>query len=285
MKICFIYGLQKGKWQWADGLKGAMEIIEKEHEVCYHFDEQLHGHTPDLLMCWGGILSKPFAEGLNFKGKKILFFGGGDINQSMQSFVTVFENDYHERKGKEIGLRCLTGFGTNTKVFKPMKQPKLFDVFYPGAFGLWKRKDLFARSCKGLKAFTCGNVQSHEMQCWDVCIENGIAVAPDIMQDVLPYFYNMSKCTLVLPIAYIGCQRTVLESMACKIPVIVPSDAPLVVEYAVHGGIIVPPEENAIREAVLSADSYDSTEAYEYVMDNLTERHYAEKIKEAIEMA
>ena len=236
-------------------------------------------------MCWGGVLAKTFTEGLKFNGKRILFFAGGDLKPEMQQYFVLFENEYHRIKSQEFRIEGLVAFGTNTEVFKPIKQPKIFDVFYPGAFGLWKRKDLFTRACKGLRAFTCGNIQQHEMQCWDICVDNGIGVAPDIMQDVLPYFYNMSKCTLVLPVAYIGCQRTVLESMACKVPVIVPSDAPLVVEYAVHGGMVVSPEEGVIREAVLSADSYDPTEAYEYVMDNLTEKHYAEKIKEAIEIA
>lgn len=275
--------LEKGLWQWADGLRGAMDLISQEHEICYHIDGELHDHNPDLLMAWGGMLAKTFREGLKYKGKRILFFAGGDLGTEMQQYFVLFENEYHRLKSREFDIKGLVAFGTNTKVFKPIPQPKIFDVFYPGAFGLWKRKDLFAKSVKGLKAFTCGNVQHHEMQCWDVCVENGIAVSPDIMQDVLPYFYNMSKCTLVLPVAYIGAQRTVLESMACKIPVIVPADAPLVVEYAIHGGIIVSPEEKAIRDAVMEADSYDPSEAYDYVMDNLTEKHYAARIKEALE--
>ena len=284
MKICFLVELPYGIWQWADGLYGAMQILGKEYEVCYHFDGLRHDHKPDLLMCWGGTLSTSYIEGLKFDGKKVLFFAGGSRHPDNFELydMTFFENDIHTNEGRVRGIKCMTAFGTNTTVFKSMKQPKIFDVIYPGAFGLWKRKDLFARACKGLKALSLGNIQHHEMQCWNVCVDNGITVSADIPQSCLPYFYAMSKTVLVLPVPEIGCQRTVIEAMAMKIPVIVPCDAPLVVEFAVHGGIIVNPDEQSIRQAVVDPSGANTEEAYEYIINNLTEKHYADKIKEAI---
>lgn len=290
MKICFLVELPKScypfMWQWRDGLYAAMKILEEEHQVTYHLDGKCHcSPSPDFLMVWGGTLSRPYNNSLSMKGFKILLFAGGNRDPSLfQPFnITCFENDLHTNEAKAHGVKCITAFGTNTQVFKPFSQLKVFDVIYPGAFGLWKRKDLFAKAVKGLKAFTFGNIQYHELECLNVCVENGVLVSADLPQEVLPYFYAMSKSIVVLPVPQIGGQRTVLEAMAMKIPIIVPSDAPLVCEFAKHGGIIVDPMPEKIREAVLNADKLANTEkAYNYVMENLTEVHYAKALKKAL---
>ena len=295
MKICFLVELPNGMWQWSDGLRGAMQILEKEHEVCYHLDGLRHDHTPDLLMCWGGTLSKTYVEGMNYLGKKALFFAGGPKNnlESLRQWdIIYFENEIHRLEAERSGLTklgdtrhtyCITAFGTNIQVFFPMKQPKIFDVIYPGAFGLWKRKDLFAQAVKGLKALSLGNIQYHEPQCLDICIANDIAISADIPQSRLPYFMAMSKSVVVLPVAEIGGQRTVLEAMAMNIPVIVPSDAPLVVEFAQKGGgIIVDPTPEAIRNAILTVPD-SNPKGLEYINSEMTEVHYADRIKKGLE--
>ncbi len=287
MKICFLVELPNGMWQWSDGLRGAMQILEKEHEVCYHLDGDRHGHKPDMLMCWGGSLAKTYKEGTGYLGKKVLFWAGGprDNLESLRQWDMIFfENELHTTEAKKSGLtNCMTAFGTNTQVFFPMKQPKIFDVIYPGAFGLWKRKDLFAEAAIGLKALSLGNIQHHEPQCLDVCVENEIAVSADIPQSRLPYFMAMSKSVVVLPVAEIGGQRTVLEAMAMNIPVIVPSDAPLVVEFAQKGGgIIVDPTPEAIRNAILTVPD-SNPKGLEYINNEMTEVHYADRIKKGLE--
>jgi len=288
MKICFLVELPYGKIQWADGLDGAMQILEKDHEVCYHLDGLRHGHKPDLLMCWGGTLSKTYLEGMDYSGEKALFFAGGSRNnleELRQWDIIYFENEIHTIEAQKMGLaNCMTAFGTNTQIFYPMKQPKMFDVIYPGAFGLWKRKDLFAQAVKGLKALSLGNIQHHEMQCWDVCVENGVAVAMDIPQSRLPFFMAMSKTVVVLPVPEIGGQRTVLEAMAMALPVIVPNDAPLVIEFAEKGGgTIVEPTPEAIRAAILKArEELPNTKGCDYIQSEMTEQHYADRIKEAL---
>ena len=285
MKIHFLVELPKGWWQWKDGLYAAMKILEEEHQITYHFDGECHcSPRPDLLMVWGGTLSRPYNNALEMEVFKILLFAGGSREPSLfNDFqMTCFENDLHTIEAKSRGVKCMTAFGTNTKVFKPFSQPKIFDAVYPGAFGLWKRKDLFAKAVKGLRAFTFGNIQYHELQCLNVCVENGVLVSADLPQEVVPYFLAMSKTVVVLPVSHIGGQRTVLEAMAMKLPVIVPSDAPLVCEFAKHGGIIVEPTPEAIRKAILEAPPINE-EGYKYVMDNLTEKHYADKLKIAIQ--
>lgn len=284
-KICFLAELDCFH-RWADGLRGAFEILEKEYDVCYHLDGELHNHSPQILACWGGSLAKTYKEGMEYSGKKALFWAGGPRNnlESLRQWDMIFfENELHTIEARKNGLaNCMTAFGTNTQIFFPMKQPKIFDVMYPGAFGLWKRKDLFAQAVKGLKALSIGNIQYHEMQCWDVCVENGVAVSADIPQSRLPFFMAMSKTVVVLPVAEIGGQRTVLEAMAMNIPVIVPNDAPLVVEFAQKGGgIIVDPTPEAIREAILSAPE-NNPKGLEYIKNEMTEQHYANRIKEGL---
>ena len=286
MRICFLVDLPLGIWQWDDGLRGAMQILEKEHQICYHLDGDRHGHKPDFLFCWGGTLSKTYREGLDWAGEKALFFAGGprdNIDELREWDIMYFENEIHTTEARKMGLaNCMTAFGTNTEIFYPMKQPKIFDVIYPGAFGLWKRKDLFARAVKGLRALSLGNIQYHELQCWDVCVESGIAVAGDIPQGRLPFFMAMSKSVVVLPVPEIGGQRTVLEAMAMNIPVIVPNDAPLVVEFAEKGGgIIVDPTPEAIRDAILNVPE-DNPKGLEYIKNEMTEQHYADRIKEGL---
>ena len=285
MKICFVVELPN--WEsWDDGLRGAMRIIEKKHEVCYHLNGDIeHEWLSDVILAWGGTLSKSYENIQKYECPKILLFAGGPIGKDFFTNYNLvcFENNLHTLHARSLGIDCMSAFGTNTQVFKPMRQPKMFDVIYPGAFGRWKRKDLFARATKGLRSFTCGNIQPHEIECWDVCVENGIAVSADIPQARLPYFMAMSETLCVLPVAEIGGQRTVLEGMAMKMPVIVPSDAPLVLEFARYGGMIIKPNEGEIREAIKASIGRVNREGYEYVMNNYTEEHYASRLRIAID--
>lgn len=291
MNICFLVELPFGLWQWDDGLRGAMKIIEKKHTVTYHLDgfcdcrQRPSSILPDVVMVWSGTNGTVYHNALQMDCKKILLFAGGSREPSLfRDFdLTLFENGIHTLEARNYGVKCMTAFGTDTTIFKPMKQKKVFDVIYPGAFGLWKRKDLFAESTKRLKAFTLGNIQEHEPQCFDVCVDNDIAVSADIPQSRLPYFYAMAHTVCVLPVAHIGGQRTVLEAMAMKLPIIVPSDAPLVCEFAQHGGVITDPNPQDIERAIVKNLGQVNEEGYQYVMENLTEKHYAKKIQVALE--
>lgn len=283
MKICFLVELHS-MWQWDDGLRGAMKILEKKYEVVYHLDGKCNCEKTDIVFAWGGTLSNTYKNALTMVCKRVLLFAGGPRESELfkDYDMVCFENEIHTNEAKIRGIKCITAFGTDTNIFKPMEQPKIFDVIYPAAFGLWKRNDLFAKAAKGLKALALGNIQHHELECWNVCVENNIAVSADIPQSRLPYFYAMSHTVCVLPVSFIGGQRTVLEAMAMKLPVIVPSDAPLVCEFVQHGGTIVSSDPETIRTAIVSNIGRVNEEGHQYVMKNLTEKHYARSLEKAL---
>lgn len=289
MKICFLVELPYGMWQWDDGLRGAMQILENEHTVIYHLDGICNcplDNKPNIVFAWGGTLSNSYRNALEMNCRRVLLFAGGprDPGYFERFDMVCFENEIHTIEAQARGIRCITAFGTNTNIFKPMKgQAKMFDVIYPGAFGLWKRKDLFAKSVKGLRALSLGNIQYHEIECLSVCVENGVAVSADIPQSRIPYFMAMSHTVCVLPVPEIGGQRTVLEAMAMKLPVIVPNDAPLVCEFAKYGGVIAYPDPFDINLAIKMNIGKVNERGYEYVMNNFTERHYADKLKIVID--
>lgn len=283
MKICFLVELPHGFWQWDDGLRGAMRILEDKYEVKYHLDGVCDCPTyPDVVFAWGGTLATTYQNAQEMPCKRVLLFAGGDRSPELfNNFNFVcFENESHTLEARSKGVRCVTAFGTDTTVFKPIKNPKVFDTIYPAAFGLWKRKDLFAEAVKDMSALTIGNIQVHEPQCMDVCVDNGVAVSGDIPQSRLPYFYGMSCTATVIPVSFIGGQRTVLEALACKLPVIVPSDAPLVTEF--KHVTIVEPTPLSIRDGILSQLDTVNEEGYAWVHENMTQEHYAKKLENVL---
>lgn len=288
MKICFLVELPKGIWQWQDGLRAALNLLADEHDICYHLDGRLLEHKPDLLMAWGGSISPTTRQAREYQGKSILFFAGGGIETSFFDGIdlVLFENQLHTDEARVKGIRCQTAFGTDTQTFKPMKQPKVFDVIYPAAFGLWKRKDLFAKAVNGLTALTLGNIQEQEPECFDVCVDNNVAVSSDIPQEVLPYFYNMSKICLITTTPEIGGQRTALEAMSCGLPVVYTKDSVLVAELVNGHGVSVDPDPIDIKRVLMlmlsGYSKLDKNQARDYILRNYSEKHYADKIRSAI---
>lgn len=125
---------------------------------------------------------------------------------------------------KRQGLNTLKAFGTNTKLFKPINTPKVFDWLYPAAFAKWKRHDLFVEHVRRRRgpAIAVGYIQpnNHEYECVQICLDNGVGVLPWIPPEALVWLYNQSKCVVVPSDPIGGGQRTVLESIACGTKVI-----------------------------------------------------------------
>lgn len=178
--------------------------------------------------------------------------------------------------------KIVRAFGTNTEMFKPMKQPKVFDAFFPATFAAWKRHNLFAEAM-GERGLACGYWQPHEPQCVQVCLDNNVAVLHHQGAESTAQLYNMSKTVVIPSASNGGSQRSVLEALATNIPVIVTSDSEKNSEYIEECGVgaIVEPDANKIRAAV---DEWKDQEVStrDFIMENYSEYVYADKLKDGI---
>lgn len=235
-------------YSWSDGLSAAMEELAKDFIVTvFGYADQdslikrkdmeiklftsnnsmrywLDSFQPNVIFGWGTSFH-PWDE-LNYNGvpsKKILLYAGGtpDKDNAHKLFdVVVVENEADKREFN----RSVVAFGTNTKVFRPMDLNKVYPAFYPAAFALYKRHDLWSKSVPD-GSLAVGHMQDHETQCYEVVKENGHIISPPLPMDSMPFFYNQSFATVLTPEHMGGCQRAALESMACNIPVLATNDS------------------------------------------------------------
>ena len=98
---------------------------------------------------------------------------------------------------KDNGAKKVTqAFGTNTDVFKPIDQPKVWDAIFPATFAAWKRHAIFAEAV-GNKGLAAGWPQPHEPQCVQYCLDAGCSVLHHQNAESMAYLYNMSRTCVV----------------------------------------------------------------------------------------
>lgn len=229
-------------------------------------------------------LSRPILEELKGCGIPIaLAFTGGpyDDYEDAPDIIFVESQVYYDRF-KARGRNVMRAFGTNTEIFKPMPQPKIFDACYPATMASWKRHHLFAEAM-GSKGLVCGWWQPHEPHCWQVCQQYGTALLHHQNAESVNLIYNMSKTCVITADSTGGCQRTVLEAMSCNVPVIVTADSDKTTEYVRDCGVgeIVYPDSKSIRDAVEKWKD-QKVNTREWILNNYSEHHYASKMKEGI---
>jgi glycosyltransferase involved in cell wall biosynthesis len=184
---------------------------------------------------------------------------------------------------KEIGVKkVVQAFGTNTELFQPMKMTKFWDGFFPAVGAAWKRHHIFAEAL-GSRGLACGWWQPNEQFCLQTCLDNGCAVMHHQTPESLVYLYNMSR-TCVVPSSDVGgSQRTVLEALACNIPLVVASDSTMTTEYVLEAGegAVVEPDPNKFRAAVEEWKNR-TVNTRPYIMENYSEWKYADKLRDGI---
>ena len=255
---------------WNDGLRAALDHLNTQYnwEVSvFNIPSMGVPNVPDDLdfyLFWGA-LARPQHERKRFKHQGLLFAGGPTYHPNMKNFdVILAESRVDVEDFQKFGLKTVQAFGTNTKLFRPMPEmPKVFDYLYPAAFALWKRHDRFAdyinKRSEIARSLAVGYMQPDgwEKECYEVCLNNGIAVMPQVSAEALSYLYNMSHNVLITADPDGGCQRAVLEGKASGVNVIIQS------------------ESEKLRELDLLTR--------EDVLRDWSEVNYAEKIKQAIE--
>lgn len=237
MKIAFICELPNEHfWFWQDGLSAAIDYLSTQYK--WEIDvfnlpslknpnlsaEKINSY--DFGLYWGPLNRKQHEKKL-FRKQGLCYAGGPTNHVNADNFDIIFaESRVDLDEFTRLGKKAHQAFGTNTKLFKPIQgQPKVIDCLYPAAFAKWKRHDEFVdyviRRRGGEMSIAVGYIQpnNHEYECVEVCLNNNIGVIPWIPASSLVWLYNGAKEVVVAADPVGGCQRTVLEAIACGTPV------------------------------------------------------------------
>lgn len=279
--------------KWNDGLREAMRIVEKHHEVEYKEPwDELNG---DTIIYWEAPCT---AQGENAEHynkvrrtqgkKKIMLFAGGPVilDQCLGFDKFLVESEINEQEFEALGLPWERAFGVNDKIMKPANTKKVHDTFFQATFAGWKRHELFAEAM-GAKGTLAGKVQEGDRNGYNRAVELGVNILPELSMEGIAKELNRSYSCLNTSEYWGGGQRTTLEAMACNCPPIVMSDSPKNVEYVQESGygIIVPPEITAIQEAVEEIKGWSKkkrNKGSEYIREKWTSQHYADIILSSI---
>lgn len=311
MKVAFIWDWENPLSYllgWKDGLAAALQIMKTECDLKIYtqipqikgemivphdyFDiygypdwqlmqESVIKDNPDVVLFWADM-TRPAIKELAKKFPAAICFAGGDptlSNVNLFKKIFVESADYYERlqlseKNVEIA------FGANTELFKPKNQPKIFDAFFPACFADWKRHGLFAEAVKNMKAMACGWFQEHEPWCYEACQKNGVFTTQHIPSYLLVDFYNASKTIVITSADNGGSQRSVLEAMACNVPLVVMNDSQKTSEYVIKAGFpefVCEPVATEIQKKIFEIkDKIIDTRSW--VLNNYSEHVYARKL-------
>lgn len=292
-------------YSWCDGLYGAMAKLGETHKVqIYGYSDQtafikrdnleinvfeneqsfrfrLDGFKPSVVFGWGTSFHNwNEIERLTTPKKRILLYAGGPIDKTnaFRHFDHVVVENESDKEKFEDG-RVSVAFGTNTDVFKPMQLNKLYPSFYPAAFALYKRHNLWSESVPE-GSLAVGHMQDHETECFETCIEKTHLVLPAVEMTTIPYLYNQSKATVLTAENMGGCQRSALESMACNVPVLVTSDSKA---SEFEGVWSAPADRDNLREAYLAMVTSFELEPVdlrnEYIVGKYDHIEYAKKLE------
>ncbi len=224
MKIAFVWYWDKAstyKSKWRDGLRKAMEIIGRKHEVHWYLDKEIPEDEYDAYVCWDDSNTKFFDIIDDYKGKKALCLTTDPHNiDNLRRLDAVYcESTPVYEAVRAQGLRAIKAFATDTDYFTPhAKVIKDIEYFYPATFSPWKRQSTIAHLGKDL--YCVGTIQPDGMYELAECLKNGVTVEEGYFPvKHIRDLYRRSK-VIVIPAIH-GSERTVLESMSMGIRPIV----------------------------------------------------------------
>lgn len=284
---------------WADGLQAALTWLAKKYDwyvkviasdKTEEIYQQIEELSPDVIVGWGS-LDRPSFAGIKEFGKPtaLCFAGGPTSHPQLDNFDLVFaENQVYKEAFEKQGVNVHIAFGTNDDLFYPMDLKKKFVGIYPAAFAKWKRHDLFAKAT-GKDGLALGKILDHETECFQVCIDNGVTVMPQVPYEVLPFLYNQSIYCVITANTHGGSQRAVLEAMACNVWPIVMKDSEKCAEYVLESGFgsVVEPTVEAIAAEVKNATAKrlsNKDGGRRFIESKYSAEKYADKLYEQISL-
>lgn len=284
MRIAIIHPWEGAKFtepiQW-DGLHSALKIISKRHQVDWFLAGDEPDDSYDWILPWG-VGSIPFNNTIEkYKGRKALLCAGHPQDTAnFEKFEAIFVESPAVAK-QILHPKVVLAFGTDTKFFRPQEEEKMFDVFFPATYSPWKRQDLLAEACKGLKVLTCGVIQPDGVEIFKKCQDTGYTLAGIVPTSLVSKLYNMSKVVCVT--AWHGSERTTLEAMSSNVPLVITQDNELACSLTTDEVMKVAPVPNMIRDAIDTALQFSQRNTRDHVLQRYSEREYANKILEVLE--
>lgn len=281
---------------WADGLNMALKHLAGKNDWFIKIiaddrpDEiykQIEETSPDFILGWGSLDRPSFAGIREFGVPTGLCFAGGPTEHpQLDNFDVVFvESEVYYEAFKSQGVNVHRAFGTNDYLFKPLALKKKYLGIYPASFANWKRHDLFARSL-GKTGLVVGRILENEEHNFQVCIDQGCTVLPEVPYHVMPFLINQSKHAVITASSVGGGQRAVLEAMSCGVWPIVMSDSEKCSEYVMDSGFgsVVDPNVEAIKEEIDRLTNFKIVPkvGVDYIKDKYSSEKYAEALAEQI---
>lgn len=221
MKIAFVWYFDKASSifnNWRDGLRAAIEIIQKDHDVDWYLDKQLPvPGDHDFLLFWSSSQEDYFSKLMDYPCEKGLCLTTNPHNpDNLRHMNAIYcESDVVYEQVRALGLRAIKAFGTDTDFFTPDKTTKKdIEIFYPATFSPWKRQDEIAHYGNQL---TCiGTVQPDGHAQYEACKKAGVNIKVGYfkVEDILEHYQRAKK--VIIPAVH-GSERTVLEAMSCDI--------------------------------------------------------------------
>lgn len=227
MRIAFIWYWNRASEilpNWRDGLRAAIEEIEKTHKVDWFLDEKIPEDTYDAYLIWGDSNCAAIEKIRSYGGKKGLCLTTNPTNPgNLLSLDAVFcESTPVYDEARKYGIRAIKAFGTDTNFFTPDETQKDIEYFYPATFSPWKRQSAIAHF--GKKLVCVGTVQPDGDSELQACKDHGVELHEGYFPvEEIREYYRRSKNVLIPAIH--GSERTVLEAMSVNIlPTVFPEN-------------------------------------------------------------
>ena len=205
---------------WRDGIKAAVELIGKEHQVEWFLDKQVpQTDDYDGLIFWDDSNSSFFPQLLNYpKAKKGIFLtsdNGLNIGNLKQLDIVFCESKPVLKAVLAGGAKGVLGFGTDTDFYSPdLEVKKDIEYFYPATFSPWKKQSNIAYL--GDKLVCIGTIQPDGYQELEACEQAGVQIEIGYFPaEKIRDYYRRAK-HVIIPAIH-GSERTILEAMATDI--------------------------------------------------------------------